>query len=228
MPVIVFASPKGGAGKSTSAVLLATGLAERGATVTIIDADPNHPVARWAKRPNRPPTVEVVDSVTEQSIISEIEAASARAAFVIVDLEGTASMMVSFALSRADLVIIPMKGSYLDAAEAAKAVRLLRTQEQAFRRAIPAAILFTQTNPAIRSRTLRSLEEQVESGPAPVMKTYLHERDAYRALFAFGGGLTTLDPAEVGGLKAARANAQAFTREVVTLLKQAPTMAEVA
>ena len=32
MPVIVFASPKGGAGKSTSAVVLATELALKGAT----------------------------------------------------------------------------------------------------------------------------------------------------------------------------------------------------
>ncbi len=40
MPTIVFASSKGGAGKSTSAVLLATQLAERGAEVTLIDADP--------------------------------------------------------------------------------------------------------------------------------------------------------------------------------------------
>jgi len=51
MPTIVFASPKGGAGKSTSAVVLATELAQKGAAVTVIDADPNHPVSQWAKRP---------------------------------------------------------------------------------------------------------------------------------------------------------------------------------
>jgi Mrp family chromosome partitioning ATPase len=45
MPVIVFASPKGGVGKSTSAVLLATELAQSGAAVTVIDADPNRPVS---------------------------------------------------------------------------------------------------------------------------------------------------------------------------------------
>ena len=50
MPVIVFASPKGGAGKSTSAVVLATELALKGATVTAIDADPNKPVSQWAQR----------------------------------------------------------------------------------------------------------------------------------------------------------------------------------
>ena len=51
MPTIVFASPKGGAGKSTSVVVLACELARTGAPVTVIDADPNKPVSRWAARP---------------------------------------------------------------------------------------------------------------------------------------------------------------------------------
>ena len=60
MPTIVFASPKGGAGKSTSAVVLASELARRGAAVTIIDADPNRPVSAWAKRPGRPEALKFV------------------------------------------------------------------------------------------------------------------------------------------------------------------------
>jgi chromosome partitioning protein len=54
MPVIAFSSPKGGAGKTTAAMVLATVLAERGATVTVIDADPNKNVAEWAKLPGKP------------------------------------------------------------------------------------------------------------------------------------------------------------------------------
>ena len=54
MPTIVFASPKGGAGKSTSAVVLGCELARKGAAVAMIDADPNHPVSQWARRPGKP------------------------------------------------------------------------------------------------------------------------------------------------------------------------------
>ena len=54
----------------------------------------------------------------------EIEAAARKTPFVVVDLEGTASMMVAYAISRADLVIIPTQGSQLDAAQAAKAIKL--------------------------------------------------------------------------------------------------------
>jgi chromosome partitioning protein len=121
MPTIVFASPKGGAGKSTSAVVLATELAGQGASVTIIDADPNKPVSRWAKRPGKPDSLAVIDEVGENTILDQIDQAATRTAFVVVDLEGTRSLMVGYAISRADLVIIPTQGSLLDATEAANA-----------------------------------------------------------------------------------------------------------
>jgi chromosome partitioning protein len=103
MPTIVFASPKGGVAKTTSAVLLATELAAHGATVTIIDADPNKPLSGWAKRPGKPETLTVLDDVTEDTIIDAIDAAAADSGFVIVDLPGAASMMIGYAISRADL-----------------------------------------------------------------------------------------------------------------------------
>ena len=134
MPVIVFASPKGGAGKSTSAVVLATQLALKGATVTAIDADPNKPVSQWAQRPGCPENLTVLADVSEATIIETIEEAARRTTFVVVDLEGTASMTVAYAISRADLVIVPTQGSQLDAFEAAKAVKLIRQQEKAFGR----------------------------------------------------------------------------------------------
>ncbi|MCJ2097473.1 ParA family protein [Methylobacterium sp. E-046] len=219
MPTIVFASPKGGAGKSTSAVILATELAGKGASVTIIDADPNKPVSRWAKRPGTPATLNVIADVTEDSIIDQIEDSARKTAFVIVDLEGTASAMVAYAMSRADLVIIPTQGSQLDAAEAVKAVKLVRTQEKAFRRIIPAAILFTRTSAAIRPRTLQAIETEFMEGGVRVLATQMHERDAFRAIFAFGGSLSDLDPAQVSNIQAARNNALAFTGEVLAILK---------
>ncbi|WP_293483135.1 AAA family ATPase [Phenylobacterium sp.] len=44
-------SPKGGAGKTAAALLLALGLAERGARVALIDSDPNKPLVRWGDLP---------------------------------------------------------------------------------------------------------------------------------------------------------------------------------
>jgi hypothetical protein len=48
-------------------------------------------------------------------------------------------------------------------------------------------------------------------------------------VFVFGGGVSTLDPAEVSKIPNAKANAEAFMREVVQMLKaSASKLAEVA
>jgi len=220
MPTVVFATPKGGAGKSTSAILLATQLAESGASVTIVDADPNRPVARWGKLPGKPDLLTIIDDVTEKTIINTIDTQVTKSAFVIVDLEGTASRMIPYAMSRADLVIIPTRGSVLDAVEAVAAIREVKQQEEAFRVKIPAAVLFTCTSAALRPRTLTAIEDELQGNGVPVFKTRIHDREAYRALFSYGGTLSNLDPSSVRNIPAAVENAQAFANEVVAYLRR--------
>ena len=108
MPTIVFATPKGGAGKSTSAVLLATELVSRGAAVTIIDADPNKPLSNWAKRSKIPDLLAVHSDVSEDTIVDLIDETARKSVFVIVVLtrplnvklkEKSASAQTNFALA---------------------------------------------------------------------------------------------------------------------------------
>jgi chromosome partitioning protein len=47
----------------------------------------------------------------------------------------------------------------------------------------------------------------------------IHEREAYRAIFAFGGTLADLDPSQVSNLPAAKLNAMTFAGEVIEMLK---------
>ena len=221
MPTIVFASPKGGVGKSTAAVLLATELASHGGSVTMIDADPNRPLTDWGSRPGKPEKLTVIAVASEDSIIDIIESEAQKSTFVIVDLEGTASMMAGYAMSRADLVIIPAQGSHLDAKEAVKAIKLVKSQEKAFKKRIPFAVLFTRTSAAIRPRTLQSIEAEFAQNKVPMFGTQIHEREAYRAVFSFGGTLADLDPSQVANLTAARNNARAFAAETIETLKSA-------
>jgi chromosome partitioning protein len=220
MPTIALASPKGGAGKSTSAALLGSDLAERGVTVTIIDADPNHPLARWAKRPGLPDKLKVIETSSEEQLVDTIEDAASTAAFVIIDLEGTASSTVGVAMSRADLVVIPTKGSDLDAAEAVKAIRFIRFQEKIYRRQIPFCVLFTQTRPAIRPKTQVAIENELREQGIPMFATQLHERDPYRAIFAFGGTLKGLDPKQVRGIDTAMADVRSLANEIIKRLDE--------
>ena len=119
MPIISLASSKGGAGKSTTALLLGCELASQGASVTIIDADPNKPIYKWSQLAPIPEQLTILaDDITETTILDHIDDAAGTSQFVIVDLEGTASLMVGLAISAADFVLIPCKGSNLDAQEA--------------------------------------------------------------------------------------------------------------
>ncbi len=228
MAVVAFASPKGGCGKSTAATVLATVLAERGATVAVIDADPNKNVVEWAKLPGKPASLSVIGEVGEETIVDAIEDAASKAAFVIVDLEGAASVLASYAIAMADFVVIPSRGSQMDARQAARQMKLIKGQERIAGRAIPFAVLFTQSSPAIAPKTQRHIEARFAELSIPVFSTRLHDREAYRAIFSFGGTLNGLAGKGVGGLAGAIRNATEFMAEVVERLRNGNQAREVA
>lgn len=219
MPTIVFASPKGGAGKTTAATVLAGELAREGAGVTVIDADPNKNISEWAGRPGRPESLTVVKDVSEETIIDEIEHAAARDPFVVIDLEGTASLMVSYAISMADFVVVPVQGSHLDARQAVRAIKLIENQERATRRRIPYAVLLTRTNPALTPRTLRHILDELAANEITTFETQLIDREAFRAIFSYGGTVADLGRHEVSNVRSAAANARAFAAELLRRLK---------
>jgi chromosome partitioning protein len=223
MPVISFVSPKGGVGKTTSTVLLGGALADMGAPVTMIDADPNQPVSSWAKLPGRPENLRVIRDVTQDTVIDVIEEEAQRSTFVICDLEGTASLTVSYAVSRSDLVLIPLQGSHLDAAQAARAVKLVRSTEKAIGRSVPFALFFNRVSTAIQPRTFRHIRDEFEAASLPVLACTLQEREAFRAIFSFGGTVGGLTSAQASNLPAALANVSDFARAVTNRLR--PTAA---
>ena len=120
--------------------------------------------------------------------------------------------MVALAISRADLVIIPSQGSHLDAEQAARAVQLVRMKEETFNLSIPMAVLFTRTSAAIRTRDLKRIEANFAKADVPVFNVRLTERAPYRALFAYGGTLSSLDPSQVSGIPQAIENATSLCR----------------
>lgn len=221
MPIVSFANPKGGAGKTTSALLLAGELAARGARVAIIDADPEKWISQWGGLPGKPEAVSIIGDVTEESIVDQIEVAATDAQFVIVDLEGTASLMVASAIGMSDLVVIPTQGASMDAKGAAKTIRLIRNQERLARRSILHSVLLTRTSAAVMSRALKNVREQLDKAGIDVFKTALVERAAYRDLFDYGGLLSELTPDQASNVDKACENARAYAGEVISKLKQA-------
>lgn len=219
MPVIAFANSKGGSGKTTSALLLACSLADTKPT-TIIDADPRHPISTWAKMPGKPEALSVITNASEKTILDEIESAAAKDPFVIIDLEGTASRLMSYAISQADLVIIPLKEQQQDALAALDVIQEIHRDMKATRRKIPYAVLFTQSRAAVKSRTARHIASQFRDNPKiDTFDIEIHERDAFAAIFSIGGSVAGLDPKKVNGIDKALENVEGFQNEVIRKLR---------
>jgi chromosome partitioning protein len=214
MPTIAFVSPKGGVGKTTSAFLFATAIAAV-SDVTIIDADPNHPIQTWAEGGNTPSRLTIVSDANEDNIIERIEDAAENTPMVVVDLEGTASKTVVYAISQADFVVIPTQGSQLDANEASRAIRVVLQSEKLSGKKKPYAVLLTRTSPSVRARGLAHIQNGLIDAGIPVLHTELNERDAFKAVFSFRQTLDGLNPREVPNLDKAKLNVLTFVEEVI-------------
>jgi len=217
MPVVTFASPKGGVGKTTSALILATEIARSGVGVTVIDADPENHIFHWSEKATVPKNFYVMTGSDQDTIVDDIAKAQEKTPFVIIDMEGTANMLVGYAMSQSDLIIVPIKPSSLDARGAAKALMLIKQQEKVLRRPLSHAILLNAAKAAIKTRASFMIEKELHKSDIPVLNTQLLEREAYRQIFAQGKVLEELEGQYK--LENATANARAFVNEVITLLK---------
>lgn len=223
MPIIAFANSKGGSGKTTSALLLACELAQR-TKVTIIDADPRHPISKWAqiKEGKTPPptNLSVIQNDSENTIMEDIESASGQSPFVIIDLEGVASKKNAYAISQADLVIIPMKEQQQDAEAAIDLIKELLNINKMTGRKIPFSILFTQTKAVAKSRTSRFIAKQFrDNSKMDCFQVEINERDAFSAIYTMGGSIRELDDSQTNGIDRAIENVGAYVSETIQKLK---------
>lgn len=216
MPTIAFVSSKGGVGKTTSALLLALGLAERGLGVSIVDSDPNLPLKAWGALPGKPESVRLFHAPNFQDLPGELRKAKAASDWVVIDTEGGAPRMGGMAIANADLVVTPLAASQLDAREAIKVADMVAGIAKREGRPIPLVCLFARTPGGLR-RSFQDVRAQLAAAELPALATALSDKEAFRALFAKGGSLAGLNSRQVSGLAAARALVDAFTQEIGTL-----------
>jgi chromosome partitioning protein len=220
VPNIAFISPKGGAGKTTAALLLALGLAERGSRVALIDSDPNKPLVRWAGLPGRPEAITVHAAPTVQDIRDAAQEARRREPeWTIVDTEGSVRGAMVFAALRFDLVLTPLNGSPMDAVEAIKASELVASFGRRAGNNLAHHCLLSRVPAALKPRSLAAVVAMLKDREIEILPTPLIEKEAFRALFETGGGLRALEAHGVSGVAAARRNIEAYTEAVLDLVR---------
>lgn len=218
MPVITFANTKGGAGKTTAALILATELARQGARVTILDADPQHWISHWHEISGKIANIDVISSVSLASIQGHINENRAKTDYFIIDLAGARNTLMASAIGLSDHVMIPIQGCAMDAKGGAQVLELLCHLREKAGIHIAHSVVLTRVNSLVTTRALQVVKQLLAQRSVHVLETPIVERSAFRDIFDCGGTLQTMDATRVSNLDKARDNARAFADEVRRLV----------
>ena len=184
----------------------------------MIDADPNKPLIHWRSLHTEPGGLTTHAAPTLQDVGDALrEARRCKPDWVILDTEGSLRGAMAFSSFRPELVITPLAGSQLEALQAIKAAELVNSVS----RRVPHRCLLTRIPAALRTRGLNAVVEQLHQHGIQLLPTGLIEKEAFRALFAVGGGFEKLAAEGVSGVPAVRQNADAYVQAVLDLLGKA-------
>jgi chromosome partitioning protein len=217
LPTIAFVSSKGGVGKTTSALLLGLGLAQRGRRVALVDSDPNLPLRAWGALPGKPAAIALYHAPNFQDLPGALRSAKSGADWVVIDTEGGAPRMGGLAIANADLVVTPLAASHLDAREAVKVASMVADVSRREGRPIPLVCLFARTPGGVR-RAFQDVRALLEDAGIPALSTVLSDKEAFRALFSRGGDIGALNRRQVSGVAAAQALVEDYTDEILEML----------
>lgn len=215
MPVITFANTKGGAGKTTAVLLLATELAQLGYRVTVLDADPQRWITRWHQLSTAISRINVISYVTQASIERHIADNRYTTDYFIVDLPGAQSPLLAKAIGLSDHVLIPIQGCAMDAQGGANVLELLRFLDDKAGIKVPHSVVLTRVNSMVTTRALLAVKMLLLERGVEVLATPIIERAAFRDIFDLGGTLYSLEESRVSNLDKARQNARTFALEML-------------
>src|SRR5215472_2739997 len=123
--IIVAATAKGGAGKSTMVACLATYWQSAGRAVALIDADPNETLSRWHGKRGALSQATLRTEHNEHAIIPAIRDLARSHDVVLVDCAGFGNQCMVFAIGAADLVLIPVMSDEANVFEAVRTRRIV-------------------------------------------------------------------------------------------------------
>lgn len=224
MALISFANAKGGAGKTTASMLLATELAFRGETVAILDCDPLAFATRWATVSGGMRGLSVISGVTSANLVGHLRSLHGRVDHVVIDLSGARDVLIVLAAGLSDLCLIPVQGSIMDAQGAAHVLDLIGHVEGNARARINHAVVLTRVSSLVTTRAMRSVKTVLAQRHVALLDTPIIERSAYRDMVDQGVSLYQLNASAVSNLAKAQLNMQRFAADVMKALSVTPSL----
>lgn len=184
MTVYAVVNTKGGVGKTTTAVHLATMLARTDKTL-LIDGDPQASAASWAawRRETAHETSPTTTCLTGKAILAEGKGLAAGFAHTVVDAGGRDSAGLRAALLLANVAIIPVGASNLDAAAMTDLLEIVELAKE-YNPELVVRVLLTRVDP--RTKDAGEMLEFLSEQKLNVLNTRVCERVAYRRAIGEG------------------------------------------
>lgn len=189
--VILAATAKGGAGKSTTIACLASWWHAAGRGVALVDADPNRTLTRWHAKGAALGAMPLVTEAHEDRIAEAIAGLAAAHELVLVDCPGFNGQVTLFAVGAADCVLIPCMTDEANVFEALRMRRLVENVAKLANRPIPAHALLTRVK---RAAVVAHSRAQLESLQARPLASFLSDRAVFQEASFHGSSPVALEP----------------------------------
>lgn len=186
MKIIAIISQKGGAGKTTIAIHLATAAHLVGYEAAIFDLDPQATAETWGQwRDERPPEVVPAKGATLTRNLDRARAAGA--GLIVLDTPGAAEGAALAAAEAADLILIPCRPRSFDLAAIRQTASLARSTGK------PAFLVFNATT--TRPGQIRADAREIAAGIGlEIAPPRLAERAAYHKATEEGRTAQEVEP----------------------------------
>ena len=217
--VITLAGQKGGSGKTTTAICIATEWHRRGRRVLLVDADPQGSTRTWgevAAEANQPtPTIVAMGASMHRP--EQLPALAQGYELTVIDCPPRHGDIQRAALMVADLVVIPCGPSGVDAWALGATLEII-SEAKTLRPDLRAVVLITRK--IARTSLGANARDALAQSGLSILRTELGHRITYQEAPAAGQGVTAYAPGS-----AAAVEVQGLADELEMLLKEDATRA---